>query len=116
MTSRVYVDAGEHTEKVHALLGALGYQVVRRFVRRGGSVDAQIDKLERRLAASDRDTLHAMLVTDDAGGHARLLGIAEAKAKRREEWVLFKLGARSRLDLLRRIAGLDPVRRCCRGL
>ncbi len=113
--ARVYLEAGESTEKVAAILGALGYQVVRRFVRRRLIIDQQLERLARPLAAADRETLHAMLVTDDAQQHARLVGVDEGQARRREEWVLIKLHARDRLELLRRIAGLEAGWRGHRG-
>jgi hypothetical protein len=106
----VFLDAGENTVKVEALLGALGYKVVRRFVRQCRSIDAQIERLAEPLSGGERETLLAMLVTDDAPSHGRLVGVDEARAHRRETDVLAKLGARGRLELLQRIVGLKQRR------
>lgn len=115
MSPRVYFevvceDQDEQATKISALLGALGYDAVRTFQRQQHRIERQFEELAQRLSADERATLHAMLVTDNAAEHARLVGVEERRAERREVWLLFKLNARDRLELLRRLAGVRRQR------
>lgn len=105
---RVYLEVAEdgQAERIEALLGALGYEVLRTFKRQRRRIEAQFEALARGLSADERETLHAMLVTDDHHAHARLVGVEARRAEVREERVLFKLHAANRLALLRRLAGV----------
>lgn len=102
----------EQARYLEAVLGALGYEV-ERVPDLGSVVQARAEQLAAQLDPALAEVMHAMLVTDDAASVARMLGMSIEAATYREQGVARTLGVRGRLDLLRRLAGIEAAERRC---